>query len=214
MAVHRVEVAPQNLITPFPTPLPLLARQDSSQKFEYPACRDDPNGPCMLQTSSSAECGRKVATMSGLSFRHEYWCRCTNGYFDRSSECYNGCYGASRTSHDLESISRKSRMQQLECESYSLGIEEDQALKSKTLFVANRTSVLSRSTASERQVPGASVGATAPPNVEETAAWVQRPSTTNQAQQGVAVSSYGKVKWNGLGAVTMFLALSGMCGFL
>jgi hypothetical protein len=86
VAISRVDVAPQYLITPSPAPVPLLGRQDSSKKYEYPACRDDTDGPCSLQDSSSEACERQFATMSGLIFNKQYYCMCTNGYYERSSE--------------------------------------------------------------------------------------------------------------------------------
>ena len=105
-------------------------------------------------------------------------------------------------------------MLELECESYSLGIEEDEALNSMTAFMANRTSVLpSAATSSEPRVPGASVGATASANVEETAAWAERPRATGQDQQGISVNNFKGMKWNGIGAVTVVLTLLGIFRF-
>lgn len=87
MATNDIDIAFEQLITPSPTPMQsLYARQDSTKKFEYPACRDDAEGPCMLSDSSSEACKREFMTISGLSYHHQYYCMCTNGYYERSSE--------------------------------------------------------------------------------------------------------------------------------
>jgi hypothetical protein len=101
-------------------------------------------------------------------------------------------------------------MQELACESYSLGVEDDEAFNSRTAFVANRTSVLPSATSSESR---AGVGETASANVEETAAWAERPSATGQDQHGVGVNNFRGVQWNGIGAVTIVLMLSTIFGF-
>ena len=102
-------------------------------------------------------------------------------------------------------------MQELECESHSLGVEEDNAFNTRTLFAANRTSGVPGSTSSERGVPGASVGATASANPEETAVWADRASATGVSQQGLASGLKG-VRWNGIGALTLVLMVSTFLG--
>lgn len=99
-------------------------------------------------------------------------------------------------------------MQQLECESHSLGLEDENLFNSPTSFVANRTSSIPSSTSSVRGVFGASVGATASANVEETASWVDRPTATGQTQQGTGVHRLRGLRWNGMGGIAIGLLVS------
>jgi hypothetical protein len=224
-------------MTASPTPAALLVdRQASSKKYEYPACRNDPNGPCALSDRAKELCIREFATWSNGGFPRQYYCQCTNDFYARSSEyvayllrirlriergsshnhnrCWNGCYGASRTTQDLESISRQSRMQELECESWSLQIESQEARSSFNGFAGNRTSVSPSTTSSEYRIHVSipTVGATASANVEETAPWVERPSATGQVKQGTSGSTLRQVRWNGLHSIMLILVLSGMIG--
>jgi hypothetical protein len=87
MDTNHITLAPQALITTSPTPAALLVdRQASSKKYDYPACRNDPNGPCALSDRAKELCTREFATWSNGGYPRQYYCQCTNGYYTRSSE--------------------------------------------------------------------------------------------------------------------------------
>jgi hypothetical protein len=128
----------------------------------YPECKSVANGPCQLATSSENACSSQYDGVS--SIYEKRYCMCTNGYYSRSSElacplsfkihlrltrnnrCWNGCYKASATTTDLASISRDSRIVELNCESYSLAIESQAAFYSSlSLASMNRTATTSAS---------------------------------------------------------------------
>lgn len=107
-------------------------------------------------------------------------CTLANAY----ARCMIDCYY--RSGRDRASVSRESRIVELDCESHSIAISDELIFNSKTVFVANTTFGASRSSTSLESNHGASVGATASANVEETAAWTDRASATGQVQTGTA----------------------------
>jgi hypothetical protein len=115
----------------------------------------------------------------------------------------------------VESISRDSRVKQLECESYSIQIEAQNARNSMTLFLGNQTSATTTAATSKPRVNVSipSVGATAPANVEETAPWADRPSATGQVKPNAGTRSVSRSKWSKVGCVTLVVVLMGIAGF-
>jgi hypothetical protein len=105
-------------------------------------------------------------------------------------------------------------MQQLECESWSLQIDSQEARSSFNGFAGNRTSVNPSTTSSAYQVHVSmpTVGATVPANVEETAPWLGRPSVTGPVQLGMGTRALARFRWRGLHSVILILALRGIAG--
>ncbi|KAI9764413.1 MAG: hypothetical protein M1840_008436 [Geoglossum simile] len=196
-----MDIAHRFLITPAPTPPALYRRAETT--LAYPACRDDPNGPCMEITKSSDSCVKEFPTSS---FYHQMYCRCTNGYYSRSSECYNDCYRA--PSIDTAKISRDDKLQSVECESYSLAMESDEAFWSSVS--ARETS---RSSSSSKEVTSGL--STARNNVTqiatpETLGWTERqtPTPTSPVQQGGGVGgAVTAARYKALVVVVVMLAL-------
>jgi hypothetical protein len=205
-------MAHQHLITPSPQPWTLDKRQDLSsvkKSFIYPACRDDSSGPCKLQTSSSDACQREFPEVTSLYAR--WYCSCTNGYYDRSSECRNDCYRASRTSVDSVSISRESKMVSLSCEINLLAMESDAAFYSSlaliSMSLSSEAENRKNSTTQSIGFGVATLGATDNGVASETRKWADRPTPTGQPQQRGGASSGKHASYKGLLSITVALAL-------
>lgn len=109
----------------------------------------------------------------------------------------------------------------IDCESYSLAIESESAfyasISSKSESILNETLTSSATSfAGQTNVSsqattafiGATQGATASSIAPETTSWVERPSSTEQPQQGSGISHHRAVKYNAMLSATVFLALS------
>ena len=166
----------------------------------------------MLQSSSDDACSRQYGGLSNIYAQD--LCRCTNGYYNRSSECYIDCYHYSATFTDYSSISLEQAIINVNCESWSLAALSQSAfyasLSALSLSVASEDASESQAsedastsmtsfaerpsgTAVDSDVPGfsfagsaASQGAIATP--QSVTSWADRPSSTEAAQQGAATS--------------------------
>ncbi|RYN99557.1 hypothetical protein AA0120_g1977 [Alternaria tenuissima] len=200
-------LVPRHIITTT-TALPshiLVNRQVDSKSYAYPACAEDADGPCQQSESSYAACESQFATVTGPTFNQFYYCMCTNGYYERSSECWFDCYPNTQATPDPTSISRESRLHELACESYSLEMDSELAVNSGLTFTANETSAMASRTTSNSIYGGATVGATASANAEETAPWVERPTASGPGQQSSSAQWSAKGGLAGMGGKILIL---------
>lgn len=143
-----------------------------------------------------------------------------------NSRCAVDCLQHRATSIDLLSISRKSRLVSLECESYSLAIESDsdrqKSVSGESMSRASKESessaMAATSTATRGMDPSitgsiagegsASVGAAAGGIAPETMSWVDRPTPTGQVQlNGGGVLTINAARRNVLLTTTVILTL-------
>jgi hypothetical protein len=117
------------------------------------------------------------------------------------------CYGGTRTTPDQASISRKSKQQELACESYSLGIDSELAFDSAITFTANKTYATASTVSSNSIYRGATVGATASANVEETAPWVERPTALGSTRHNSCPKLSAEGTLAGVGGNILILLL-------
>ncbi|WEW58641.1 hypothetical protein PRK78_004109 [Emydomyces testavorans] len=214
MAASNTDLAHRFLITSAPTPLALVHRQataPSSKTFNYPECRDDPNGPCALEDKSSSTCQKQFPS----SVYHKQHCMCTNGYYERSSECWTDCYH--KTSIDPTQASRESRLQVVKCESVSLAMESDDAFwssvsaKSRSQSDSDRISTTANGSAARTgggAGRNATQGATGDVPPLETLGFTERPAPTGQARQGGQASMTRGTRWNAGVSVVVLLVIA------
>jgi hypothetical protein len=124
--------------------------------------------------------------------------------------CWIDCYQARATSLDTDSISRRSRMHELDCESWSLAIESQSALYSglgllsESIRNASITAGSGTGTKATTRDPGPTATGSVVP-LESSMKWVDRP--TGRTQGGGAVSIGGGAGYNALCFVAVVLAL-------